>query len=295
MYSPTNTNAYSPLPFDRSFGMMHHDTARCGYFRHAHNCYELIYFRLGHGYLRVGDAEDQFGRGLMVLTAPDLPHAYFTDGFLPHGQRCDIYALWFSPRLFGSNEFLPELSSLHALRQAALHGLRFSSETVRKAGPLLLNLYQLDGHVALTRILQILDLLHADEDARQLARHRPADRSREDDMLKLHQITEYTETHFADDLRLDEVAAELGFSVSTLNAILKKYLQTTFLQYLTDVRVGEAKYRLEHSSEGVTEIAYECGFNSIATFNRRFRAATQTSPTQFRDEKSEVASPRDDG
>ena len=37
----------------------------------------------------------------------------------------------------------------------------------------------------------------------------------------------------------------------------------------------------KHEQLSLLGIAYECGFNSKATFNRVFKKLTQTSPTEF--------------
>ena len=48
------------------------------------------------------------------------------------------------------------------------------------------------------------------------------------------------------------------------------------------MRLDEAKRLLRESERDITEIAFEAGFGSLATFNRRFRADEKSTPQEFR-------------
>lgn len=53
-------------------------------------------------------------------------------------------------------------------------------------------------------------------------------------------------------------------------------------QYLLRLRLQRAARRLRAESTAVADIAYDCGFADLSTFNRRFRRVTGLTPTQFR-------------
>ncbi|MEL7124489.1 MAG: helix-turn-helix domain-containing protein, partial [Bacteroidota bacterium] len=55
--------------------------------------------------------------------------------------------------------------------------------------------------------------------------------------------------------------------------------------FVNTYRIDEAKKRLTDESYQqytIAGIAYDCGFNSISTFNTTFKAMTKQTPTQFR-------------
>ncbi|MEM6644090.1 MAG: helix-turn-helix domain-containing protein [Bacteroidota bacterium] len=59
--------------------------------------------------------------------------------------------------------------------------------------------------------------------------------------------------------------------------------------FINTYRIKEAAGMLEDASKSdvsVLEIAYQTGFNSIAPFNRAFKATTGMTPTEFRRSKS---------
>ncbi len=56
----------------------------------------------------------------------------------------------------------------------------------------------------------------------------------------------------------------------------------TFVGYRNGLRVREACRLLEESDLPVTEIAYSCGFNNLANFNRQFRKEKGVVPLRYR-------------
>ena len=48
-----------------------------------------------------------------------------------------------------------------------------------------------------------------------------------------------------------------------------------------DALIERARTLLRTTNNRVSDVAYDCGFNSKATFNRVFKKLTQSSPTEF--------------
>ena len=53
-------------------------------------------------------------------------------------------------------------------------------------------------------------------------------------------------------------------------------------QFVLRMRLNRAALRLRRSAEAVTTIAYDCGFNDLSTFNRRFRRLMGIPPGAWR-------------
>ncbi|RDJ27829.1 AraC family transcriptional regulator [Bosea caraganae] len=78
------------------------------------------------------------------------------------------------------------------------------------------------------------------------------------------------------------VAGQLGISVRHLHALFEPTGQS-FSQSVTAARLAEACRRLrQHPSQPVADIAFACGFDSLATFHRVFRAAFYMPPGDYR-------------
>ena len=56
----------------------------------------------------------------------------------------------------------------------------------------------------------------------------------------------------------------------------------TFVEYLNTIRIGHVCKLLADSDENVVNIAYECGFNNLANFNRQFKRLKGMSPSEYR-------------
>ena len=93
---------------------------------------------------------------------------------------------------------------------------------------------------------------------------------------------EHLNKHYMDDLTLDSLAAYAGFSRYTLSRMFRQNTGETFTRYLSQRRVGLAMELLSGTKMPVTQVALQCGFNSIATFNRVFREIRGCTPTQYR-------------
>jgi AraC-like DNA-binding protein len=86
-------------------------------------------------------------------------------------------------------------------------------------------------------------------------------------------------------LQLKDIVKQSKIPQKTISAVLNQYLSSSFNEYVNTYRIEEFKKRLlsDHQEKfTITGIAFECGFNSQATFQRAFKANTNQSPSQFR-------------
>lgn len=85
-----------------------------------------------------------------------------------------------------------------------------------------------------------------------------------------------------------DLAEKLGVAESRLSNIINRYFNCNFNIWLNRKRVEEAKLRLRSEPKTqITMIAFESGFNSIATFNRVFKEMTGVSPSEWRNGQKE--------
>jgi AraC-like DNA-binding protein len=84
---------------------------------------------------------------------------------------------------------------------------------------------------------------------------------------------------------LTVLAQHTGLPAKTISAVLNQHLNKSFNEYVNGYRVGAFKKKIlepgqEHLT--ITGIAFDCGFNSQATFQRTFKEVTGMSPTEWR-------------
>lgn len=92
----------------------------------------------------------------------------------------------------------------------------------------------------------------------------------------------YISQNCADPLSLDDVAKKIGISKSYFSHLFKDYTQMTFVDYLTKERIRRAEAMFLDSKKKFIDIAFECGFASISSFNRSFKKIKGISPREFR-------------
>ncbi len=86
------------------------------------------------------------------------------------------------------------------------------------------------------------------------------------------------------ELTVRELASQMKVSSSELSAAINSQKGVNFNDYINALRVQEfiRVYPLpENRNYTILSIAYDCGFNSKATFNRAFKKETGKSPKEF--------------
>ena len=84
------------------------------------------------------------------------------------------------------------------------------------------------------------------------------------------------------DMSIKALAAECCLSESHFRQLFKNQLGTTPKQFQTQLKLKMAMNLLRGSALRVVDISYECGFQSLCSFNRQFKAETGLSPLQWR-------------
>jgi len=79
-----------------------------------------------------------------------------------------------------------------------------------------------------------------------------------------------------------DLAQELTIAEHQLSRIINTGFEMSFSDLINRHRVDEAKYLLRTTDEPVSSIAFDVGFNSLASFNRVFRKVAEKTPAEYR-------------
>lgn len=97
-------------------------------------------------------------------------------------------------------------------------------------------------------------------------------------------IVDYVDANYKNvDLSLNYLAEKAGYSTSYICMIFKKELNTTFIKYLTQLRMEKAKDLLANSNMLIIDICNKCGFSEPYYFSSTFKKYTGLSPRAYRD------------
>ena len=96
---------------------------------------------------------------------------------------------------------------------------------------------------------------------------------------------QFIKLNYAKDIDLDEVSKYLQISPYYFSKLFKKKTGKNFIEYLTYVRMEQAKILLEDSSKSMKEICMEVGYCDANYFSRIFKKTVGVSPTEYKEEK----------
>ncbi len=100
---------------------------------------------------------------------------------------------------------------------------------------------------------------------------------------KMADVCLYISENSSKPLTLDDAADFMGVSKSYFAHLFKQYTNSTFVDFLTEVRVKRAQSLFLNPGVQIIDIAFDSGFSSLSSFNRSFKKITGLSPSKFRE------------
>jgi two-component system response regulator YesN len=92
----------------------------------------------------------------------------------------------------------------------------------------------------------------------------------------------YIREHFNENLSLESVSQQIFISPYYLSHLFREELGITFLEYLTRIRIEEAKRLLKDRNITINAIASDVGYDDPGYFSKVFKKNTGLSPNQYR-------------
>ncbi len=101
---------------------------------------------------------------------------------------------------------------------------------------------------------------------------------------KLAAFMETEKSFLQPELTLAELSKQIGISVNQLSKVINTGFGKNFNDFINEYRIEEVKKALQDPANhqySILGIAFDCGFNSKATFNRVFKKVTGSSPSEY--------------
>ena len=94
---------------------------------------------------------------------------------------------------------------------------------------------------------------------------------------------EFIDTHFAEDITLEQIAEKSGITPNYFTKLFHQCFHVKLWDYITAKRIDRAKRMLSSGEEmTVLDIAVSCGFHNTANFNRAFLKFTGITPSAYK-------------
>lgn len=247
---------------------------------HFHPEMELNYIENGKGMRRtIGYSSEEIDDFELVLVGPNVYHGW-------EMNKCNHAVLevtiQFHNDLFSDSLLRRSLMRpLREMFQRSVHGILFRKHEVELIAPRLKKVSEYDGIDYFLELLSILyDLSKTSGQKLLSAAQLPSYEFENSDKTKL--FYDFIQENFAKKITLDEVAQLLNMSKVSFNRFMKKTTNHTFIEYLNEVRIDNASRLLAAKDYSISEIAYMCGFNNMANFNRKFKELKKLTPSAYR-------------
>jgi len=102
---------------------------------------------------------------------------------------------------------------------------------------------------------------------------------------KISKIMHTQKPYLEDTFTIDKLSKLISSPIYLTSYIINKGFNVNFPDFINSHRIEEAKTKLRSSSYlniKISEVAYECGFNSISSFNTAFKKHAGMTPSDFR-------------
>ncbi len=249
---------------------------------HFHPEYQFTLIVKGFGNCLVGDQMVEFAEGDVFFLGSDLPHLFKCDESFYQDPEIGVYAIsvFFREEIFGETFFaLPEMLRIKDLLGQSSKGLLIEGAMKEAIGNILSLMPEKENFARLQAVLEMLHLCSMAK-AKGLSNLNWLNIGEERDE-RLGEVLQYLMDHYAEPIRLEEVAAIANLTHSAFCRFFKLRTGKTFVRFLNEVRIGIACRRLREEKTTISEIAYEVGFQNLSNFNRQFRLIVGRKPSDI--------------
>lgn len=222
---------------------------------HFHRAYELIYVNDGQLSVSIDKEEHLLNKNDLAFVFPNQIHGFRTIHF------SNITIALFSPELIGDfyrnyRDYIPNNNILHLDKDP--------------------DFKKLDSTYSQKSFLYCL--------CDKLVKEKSFIRVHHSSQTKvLYKILFFIEQNFSTACTLKTVAEQLNYDYPYLSKLFIRHMNMTFTEYLNHYRISQACYLLKNSSQSISEIALNCGYNNLRTFHRNFKKITKISPKEYQE------------
>lgn len=222
-------------------------------FAHFHYSVELIYVVDGKMTVTVNGNTRELERNQIAFA-----ESYLTHSNTP-SPECDSISLVIPSEYFtnyknkAKNYKIPEFLCDESFNARILFFLEMLLDSVEKKSDLLIKGY-ID--VILGELLEKYGVVRSES----------SDKSRE-----IVEIINYIYENYDSPLTLESIAKHFNYNKFYFSKLFNKYLNCSLSHYLGAVRMQKVRERLATDRRSITDIALDCGFNSLSTFYRYYK------------------------
>jgi AraC-like DNA-binding protein len=253
---------------------------------HYHPEIELIYFHKGSGMQFVGDSIKRFEKGNIVLIGSNLPHYWkFDQGIDLEDTDQQVYTtvIHFYEDFWGQTFLnLPENKIIRYALEKAKRGIEISAEKEPLIAELIKQMSVSQSHSRIVLLMETLALIGSIGSVKFLSSIGFKYNFEEVDQHRINLIYDYSFANYKDKILLEKIAGVANLTTNSFCRYFKSKTRKTYLQFISEIRVGHACKLLIQDEISVKQICYESGFNNFSSFHATFKQVTGKTPLAYK-------------
>jgi AraC-like DNA-binding protein len=277
-----------PVPGDKNIIIRRDILPHFYHHLHRHDEIQLTWIQKGEGTLVVDNNIHPFGPNQIYYLGANQAHVFKSDPvyFAPKSVRTvQALTIHFNPNeklnsLFG----LEEMNAAYLFLQKHNNGFVVPDNHVSDVSNKMQLVSKYTGMAQLIAFIDLLKKFSSITTLKELSSTTSLNTVTEHDGIRLSNIYHFIMLNYARQITLEEVARQAHMTPQAFCRYFKKRTLHTFVSFLNEVRINEACKKLTVSdidSVSISNIAYNCGFNTITNFNRVFRSVVGKSPSRY--------------
>ena len=253
---------------------------------HYHAECELLYIKKSYGTWLIGDYVGKFESGDVILLGHGIPHSYRHEDKYIEETNCEAgeaVAALFLPDILGESFLnLPESGEIKKVLQLCGRGLKIKGNTRALLGEIMDQLSEAEKGRKLINLLNMLQIISENHEYDILASNGYLCQTEQLPNERLNQVLQYTYQNFHQVISLEDIAKIVNMGTHSFCRFFKEKTGKTYIQFLVEVRIGQACKLLIEDDLQPGEAGYICGYNSISHFNHQFKLIKNQSPLDFK-------------
>tara|TARA_R110000868_G_scaffold21614_10_gene89561 strand:- start:538 stop:1380 length:843 start_codon:yes stop_codon:yes gene_type:complete len=247
---------------------------------HQHQEIQISLIIKGAGSFVVADTINEYQENDILVIGGYVPHVFKSGS--NNGDESVMYSLFFTKNSFGNDFFeLSDMASTKDFFKDSEFGMKVLSkkQKITKQFNKLKHQNKIDRIATLLKIINLISTAETSPLSSFVYKKKYTD----DEGKRMNNVFKYAMEKFYEPITLEEIAEKAHMNKNSFCRYFKKRTNKTFFQFLIEIRIENAcKLIFSDPDLSISHISEQCGFGTIANFNRKFKEIKGVTPTDYR-------------
>ncbi|MEG3657186.1 AraC family transcriptional regulator [Arenibacter palladensis] len=247
---------------------------------HQHQEIQISLIVKGSGSFIVADTINEYKENDILVIGEYVPHVFKSD--FNKSDESIMCSLFFKKDSFGKQFF--EVTDMAETKQF-FKGSEYGLKVLSKKHKIAKQFNKLSHRNKIERVATLLKIISLISKAKTapLSSFIYKKRYTDDEGKRMNDVFEYAMEKFYEPITLEEIADKAHMNKNSFCRYFKKRTNKTFFQFLIEIRIENACKLINSNPDlSISLIAEQCGFGTIANFNRKFKEIKGVTPTDYR-------------